>query len=253
MTNRRERVPFDPHYFEKLKRDGTRLSSEETFQLIHERNLWNGPDSVSGAGASRSQTDSLQVELPLLLKALNVRVLLDLPCGDFGWMQNVDLPIETYIGGDLVDALIADNRRRFGNEHHLFMNLDVTRDKLPKADLLFCRDCLVHLSFEDIFRALDNIRRSSIPYVLTTTFPECHRNEDITTGDWRLLNLEEPPFNLPAPRHLINEGCTEGEGMYRDKSLGLWTLDDFVHAKTSVRPRSESDGSNVMIRGDDSI
>jgi hypothetical protein len=179
--------------------------------------------------------------------------MLDLPCGDFGWMQEVDLPIETYIGGELVDGLIADNRRRFGDEHHQFMSLDITRDELPKVDLLFCRDCLVHLSFEDILRAFDNIRGSNIPYVLTTTFPECHRNDDITTGDWRLLNLEIPPFNLPAPRHLINEGCTEGEGTYRDKSLGLWTLDDFVHAKSFIRPKSESDGTNVQMQGDDAI
>jgi hypothetical protein len=33
MTNRRDNVPFDPQYFEKLKRNGTHLSSEETFRL----------------------------------------------------------------------------------------------------------------------------------------------------------------------------------------------------------------------------
>lgn len=228
--NRRSDVPFDPQYFEKLKRNGTRLSTEETFRLIHERNLWNGSESVSGAGASRSQTDSLQVELPLLLATLNVQVLLDLPCGDFGWMQQVELPVKKYIGGDLVADLIADNQRRFGDERHQFLCLDITSDKLPEADLLFCRDCLVHLSFDDILRSFDNISRSNIPYVLTTTFPECGSNEDITTGDWRLVNLEESPFNLPPPIHLINEGCTEGEGKYWDKSLGLWRSNDLVRA-----------------------
>ena len=42
------------------------------------------------------------------------------------------------------------------------------------------------------------------------------------TGDWRPLNLERPPFNLPAPALLLNEGCTEGGDTFADKSLGLW-------------------------------
>jgi hypothetical protein len=59
---------------------------------------------------------------------------------------------------------------------------------------------------------------------LTTTFPGCASNEDIVTGDWRPLNLQLAPFNLPAPDLLINEQCTEGGNLFADKSLGLWRL-----------------------------
>ena len=41
--------------------------------------------------------------------------------------------------------------------------------------------------------------RSGIPYLLTTTFPGAAANEEIVTGDWRVLNLEAPPFGLPPP------------------------------------------------------
>jgi len=44
------------------------------------------------------------------------------------------------------------------------------------------------------------------------------------TGDWRLLNLQRPPFNFPPPLRLMNERCTESRGAFGDKSLGLWLV-----------------------------
>jgi hypothetical protein len=102
--------------------------------------------------------------------------------------------------------------------------MDLTAGPLPDADLLFCRDCMVHLSNDDVLKALGTIRRSGIRYLLATTFTECDTNEDIVTGDWRIINLEKAPFNLPPPLTIVNEHCTEGGGTYADKSLGLWRV-----------------------------
>ncbi len=226
MNKRRDNVPFDPYYFEKLRSNGTNFLLGDTFRHIFQTNHWCGPDSVSGSGATRSQTQQIEAELPGLLKTLQVDVLLDLPCGDFSWMQFIDLPISRYIGADIVSQLIAENQKRYGSQRCQFMTLDLTSEPLPMANLLLCRDCFVHLSRADICSALDNIRRSQIAYLLTTTFPNCEENEDITTGDWRLLNLEKPPFNFPTPLRLINEQCSESSGLYRDKSLGLWQVQD---------------------------
>src|SRR4029453_1207153 len=91
-------------------------------------------------------------------------------------------------------------------------------------DLGLCRDCLVHLSFENIGRAIDNIRVSGARYLLTTTFLDHEVNGDIEDGDWRMLNLEREPFNLPPPVDVLVEHCEEGDGAYADKALGLWEL-----------------------------
>jgi hypothetical protein len=64
------------------------------------------------------------------------------------------------------------------------------------------------------------------PASIDGTHPDCEENEDITTGDWRLLNLEKPPFNFPKPLQLLNEQCSEGGGQFCDKSLGLWRVQD---------------------------
>lgn len=106
--------------------------------------------------------------------------------------------------------------------------MDISKDGLPKADMILCRDCLVHFSFEDILSAIRNFKRSGSQYILTTTFSERLSNIDINTGGWRTLNLQLPPFNFPRPIKLINEKCDEAGGIYLDKSLGLWRLEDIA-------------------------
>lgn len=223
MSSRRHLVAFDPDHFAK-QRSAAPRSPEGRFRAAYESGLWGGTESGSGPGSSRDQTALLVEALPKLFRRLNVRKLLDLPCGDFHWMQHVDLGDIEYVGADLLPDLVASNAARFGAEKRRFIQLDLTSDVLPPADLLLCRDCLVHLSFDDIGRALDNIEKSSVRYLLATTFPTEERNIDVETGDWRPLDLQGPPFSLGEPVLLVNEGCTEQAGAFSDKSLGLWEV-----------------------------
>jgi len=223
----RERPPVLAHIrFRQERHAFEGLSLEDRFAKIYDKNFWGSRESSSGLGSELDATSQLRNELPGILRRLGIRRLLDVPCGDFTWMSSVSLEIEEYIGGDIVAKIIERNSSRFENPHRRFMQLDLTQEMLPEAELILCRDCLVHLSFANIFRALANMQRSKITYLLTTTFPECSVNEDITDGDWRLLNLQLPPFNFPVPLDLINEECTECDGAYDDKSLGLWKLED---------------------------
>jgi hypothetical protein len=109
------------------------------------------------------------------------------------------------------------------------MHLNLLTDKIPQVDLILCRDCLIHFSYADIFRALKNICDSKSEYLLTTTFTERKINRDITTGNGHLINLEIAPFNFPAPLKSIIEGCTEDFGANKDKALGLWRVADIEH------------------------
>jgi len=84
----------------------------------------------------------------------------------------------------------------------------------------------VHLPFELISRAVANLKRSGSLWLLTTHFLECELNEDIETGDWRMLNFELEPFNWPVPERVLIEGCQEAGGGYGDKALGLWRIAD---------------------------
>ncbi len=201
-------------------------SMEPIFQEIYQKDVWEGRQSLSGWGSDIEETAVISQAIPELVREMQVRVLLDAPCGDFHWMKNLELDLDKYIGVDIVPELIALNQQKYGSEKREFFKLDVTTDDLPRADLILCRDCLVHFSFKDIAAALKNFKKSRSPYLLTTTFTRTGKNEDIVTGDWRPLNLQLSPFNFPEPLKLINENIKYGNGIYADKSLGMWKLED---------------------------
>ena len=205
-------------------------SPAEVFAEIHDRNYWGDSHSVSGGGSNLEQTAQLREFLPLLIREHGIRSLLDLPCGDFFWMKEVDLGSCEYVGADIVDSLVQSNQQLYGRPGRNFLTLDLIADQLPPVDLIFCRDCLVHLSVTQIRQALANLFRSGARYLLTTTFPQVGMNREIVTGQWRPLNLQRFPFDFPAPLRLFNEGCTQQDGEYGDKSLGLWRLDDLAVA-----------------------
>jgi hypothetical protein len=60
-----------------------------------------------------------------------------------------------------------------------------------------------------------------VKYLLTTTFPEAPENRNITTGDFRELNLERAPFRFPRPIASIDDWI-EGHPV---KALALWDRD----------------------------
>jgi len=207
-------------------------SAERIFTAIYHGDRFGGTDSASGAGSDLDQTRVIIRELPRLFRELSISTILDIPCGDFYWMNSVDLGGLEYRGADIVDDLIRSNKEEYKRKNVEFQCLNIIDDRLPKVDLVLCRDCLVHFSFKDILLALDNICNSNSEYLLTTTFPLRKENHDIFTGRWRTLNLEIPPFSFPPPLRVINEEYSEHEGAYGDKSLGLWRIEDIERSPT---------------------
>ena len=180
---------------------------DEKFAKIYSQNLWQDIESVSGPGSNVINTKVIRKELPKLVSELGVNSLLDIPCGDFNWLKEVNLDIYMYTGADIVEELVEASNKNYGNERRKFVKLDMTTDALPTADLILCRDCWVHLSFADIFRSIKNIKNSNSKYLLTTTDPKLDENVDTYTGDWRAINLQIAPFNFPQPIKIINEKC----------------------------------------------
>jgi glycosyltransferase involved in cell wall biosynthesis len=212
------------------------------FEEIYQKNVWGNSESHSGHGSSASATRFLRTALSQLLTDLGVKSMLDVPCGDFNWMRLLDLRID-YFGADIVPQLIEANQRKYSRPGRAFGLLDVVKDPLPNADLVFSRDLLVHLSERDIRSALENIFDSGATYLVATTFTSRDKNLDIPTGPWRPLNLQRPPFSFPPPIRLINERCEEEGGLWADKCLGVWKISDLRagagarDAPSPARPR----------------
>jgi len=201
-----------------------KMNTKEIFTEIHNTNHWNSLESISGLGSEITQTENLIKDLEKLLNDFKIRSLLDIPCGDFNWMKKVNLSNIAYCGADIVEDLIKSNSNKFIDRNNLnFKVIDLICDALPTAEIIFIRDCLVHLSYDEIFKAIKNIKSSGCKYLLTTTFTKHRLNYDIVTGNWRPLNLQENPFNFPNPILVINENFSEGSE-YKDKSMALWEI-----------------------------
>jgi len=178
--------------------------------------------SASGRGSNLENTQAIPGILRQVIKDYSIESLLDAPCGDLHWMRHIIESLNVkYIGIDVVPKLVKRNKEFFPDLK--FYCRDITQDKLPQADLILCRDGLVHHTKDDIFKALENFKRSRSTYLLTTTFTRNRQFVDIETGDWRPINFELPPFNLKSldvfPKYYSDPA-------FSDKSLGLFMLND---------------------------
>ena len=200
--------------------------AKNKFTNVYQKNLFKGNESRSGEGSNMIHTTTIRKEIPLLIKELKIKSLIDAPCGDFFWMREVELPVERYIGVDIVKDIVKNNQIKYGNKQLIFMELNIIKDVMPMTDMILCRDCLVHLSFKQGIKVIKNFKKSGSKYLLITTFVNRLSNNDLGKGFWRTINIERPPFNFPKPMKIIDEKCTEINGEYSDKSLGLFLLKD---------------------------
>ncbi len=180
-----------------------RGSVRERFQSAYRLGSWvhsNEQLSLSGRGSETAATGHLRERLPSLLTRLGCRRLLDIGCGDWNWMRNVQLRCD-YLGVDIVPEIIEANRahERPGVR---FEVADAIAGPLPQADVALCREVLFHLSFHDGCAALANVRAAA-PWLIVTTDPTLWFNSDIRTGDYRKLNLQRAPYRLPPPHEVI--------------------------------------------------
>lgn len=194
-------------------------SLKEIFDRIYEKNLWQSSETVSGKGSELVYVQNLLQQLPVLLKKYNVKTVVDAPCGDYNWILHLDYRFEKYTGIDIVQKLIEKNKK-YENERIKFFAGDILTYNIPFADLIFCRDCFIHLTFKQIFKALENFKKSGAGFIMLTSYDNC-RNEDVLAGQFRKINLLLPPFNFPAPKDIIQELPSE-EGKY----FCLWKLED---------------------------
>jgi SAM-dependent methyltransferase len=212
------------HFMFRLK------NSEALFTYYYRKNTWGDQESVSGSHSTVTYTQNIRKELPLLIDRLGVKRILDAPCGDYNWFRLVPRRNDVYyVGADIVKPLIIRNQEVFGSENTSFMQIDVTKDELPNADLWICRDCLFHFSNHDVFRTIHNFLVSDIRYLLTTTYPGSMKNIDVPTGGFRFLNLELPPFSFCKPIIAMDDWI-EGHPV---KELALWGKEELLAAIVS--------------------
>lgn len=221
--------PIWPILYPVFRRGGGEIASgykenSTAFAAIYAENLWENPESRSGWGSTLVYTTTLRRRLAKLLVDMNVKILLDAPCGDFNWMSHVPFPAGMhYIGADIVPELIATLTAKYADKpEHDFRVIDLVHDPLPSADLWLCRDLLAHLRNADGLGVIRNFVASDIPYLLMKTYDFVAANSDTRPGGFRYINLRRPPFRLGRPRIRIWDFMAPNPPGF----LGLWSRDD---------------------------
>ena len=176
---------------------------KERFNLIYKKNIWDSKESISGPGSEIYYTERLRNWMIDVLPKYQIKRLTDAPCGDFNWMKLVVSEIEIeYYGFDIVNSLIKNNNALYRSDKIQFGIANICEDKLPDCDLLMVRDCLFHLSYNDINKFLENIKNINYKYLLTTTHivEKKFVNKDIKSADYRLIDLFKEPFNFDSKK-----------------------------------------------------
>lgn len=221
--------PFPRAFLNQLATAGEKEPAM-LFDEIYHSNYWGSTESRSGVGSETVFTRRYREHLAILLRAHGLHRLFDAPCGDLNWMAHlISEPSNEidYVGGDISSSVIEVARLRHPQlDLHVF---DITTDPFPMADVWHSRDCLFHLPFEAIFKALSNFVNSSIPYVMLTSHRArlMHQNLDVNFGGFRFLDLERPPFSLPSPVERIPD-FTVGRDFPR--YVCLWSREQIAQA-----------------------
>jgi hypothetical protein len=211
-------------------------SSEYKFRSIWRNNYWGNEESLSGPGSTLEQAENLISSFPEIIEKFEVGAIFDAPCGDFNWMKEVKKqnPNLIYKGGDLVPEIITFVKSKYSSKNTTFSVFDITRDRFPTADLWLSRAIFYHLSYSDIYRSLVNFAESNISYILTTNCvtEADHKNRDIKSGDWRLLNLHLYPFNFP---HDFLWEIKDSKYPHPEMKLTLWRRNQIVDLLPQIK------------------
>ncbi len=157
-------------------------------------------EGFSGSGSTLENTKLYRQLLKDFLKALNIRTVVDVGCGDWTFSQHVDWNGIHYVGYDVVKYVIEKNNRKFGSPTIQFFHGNAINEELQPADLLICKDVLQHLSNPDIVDFIPQIKKFKYCLITNDVDPEnlSSKNHSIHRGAYRTIDLLQPPFNLKA-------------------------------------------------------
>lgn len=196
----------------------------DRFGEIYAQGVWRHAESqasASGLGSELAATAGIRQQLPEILRELGIETLVDVGCGDWTWMSEIELPY-SYLGLDIVGSVIERNIEAFSNEHVSFRRLDAVTEDLRNCDAILCREVIFHLSLDDAIKALENMHRHT-RWIIITSDSDIWFNSDIPSGDFRMLNLRRAPFRLPPPDY-----CVPDAGLVPGRFLGIWNTNGIV-------------------------
>jgi ubiquinone/menaquinone biosynthesis C-methylase UbiE len=157
-------------------------------------------ESKSGLGSALSYTINFRRELVEIIEKHNITKIFDCSCGDWNWMKTIKESLPYYIGNDVVEDLIKDNTRKYGDDKITFVCNDMLSQLKTygnrELDLVICRHTLEHLTTEYSIEVINEIKRVSKYVIITSSTDLDKENGDINMDGYsgRMVNLNKEPY-----------------------------------------------------------
>jgi SAM-dependent methyltransferase len=136
------------------------LPLSEAFDRVYEQRMWQQGSALSGVGSEGPWAERYVTLVREYLAEHKPTCVLDAGCGDFSVGRLLcDLP-PRYVAADVSAYITSLNRERYSHLTQVeFLQLDLTSDDLPAADVVLVRQVLQHLTNQQIEAALSNLER----------------------------------------------------------------------------------------------
>ncbi|WP_349609424.1 MULTISPECIES: class I SAM-dependent methyltransferase [Cupriavidus] len=246
---------LDQYHARALRRDADLYQGKtpgEIFSHVYASQAWGAPkghgEHYSGVGTHSPEIANAYLSsVTAWLAAQGAPPdVVDLGCGDFHIGSQLRAACGRYIACDVVEAVIAANRRRHAGLDVDFRCLDIAGDPLPPGDVVFVRMVLQHLDNARIASVLAKLGQYRT-LVLTEQVPlgGFMPNTDKTSGAAiRLWDrppsgviVTAPPFNLRVRSSRVLCEVSSGGGVIRTIAYEL--------ERSAVRPGAEAQAAGV--------
>ena len=149
---------------------------------------WRSNETPCGAGSELQNTTNVRSSLLEIVKKYSIKTVVDAGAGDLNWMKHMNWNVQ-YQGYDLYPR------------HESVIQFDLTKETLPKSDLILCRHVLNHLSPDYAQKCIDNFSKSESKYLAVTN---CDRQREM----WQITGLQQIDTFLDFD-HRRNNWCLE--------------------------------------------
>jgi hypothetical protein len=201
------------------------------FDKIYRNKCWSFAGDGSGIGSCPRYNKNMRDKLSNFVIEKGIKTFFDVPCGSCKWsmiwLQELkfkhNYTLDSYFGMDVSMEALSKSYKNIDKVRQSSSNIETIRDIshvcntkihvchgdftsacLPlECDLLFCRDALQHLSFDNIWKSLRNFAHCRAKWYIIGGYVS-DSNVNIRDGRYFELNISHHPFNL-VPDKIISE------------------------------------------------
>ena len=162
------------------------------FTNIYEKELW-GRGKGSGAGSRPKFNAPYITFLENFLRDNNIKSVIDFGCGDWQFSQYIDWGNVNYLGLDVVDSVIENNKKQF--PEYSFISDTTVFPYLEGRELILIKDVIMHWPNKEIESFLDKLITYNIKILLVNESGQATNRRLKKVGGFSNIDYDKFPLN----------------------------------------------------------